>query len=276
MLGLAIDPAFATNRFIYTCFASTLGGVNNDVRVARWTVNAGYTALTDRVDIVTGIPVNANGELGRHSGCRLRFGPDGALWIGTGDAATGAVPQSKTSLGGKVLRVNRNGAGVSPNPGVIYPTSGFDPRIYNYGHRNVQGIAFRADGKAFSVEHGTDRDDEVNLLLAGANYGWDPARPRRVVRRIPPDDRPGEVPQRQAGRLDIGLHDDRDVGSHLRLGIAVGRLGRHARRRVPQGSGAARREDRRRRDQDARRPPPCSPTGADSARPRSDRSEISS
>jgi glucose/arabinose dehydrogenase len=174
-LGLAVDPAFATNRFIYTCFASTLGGVSNDVRVARWKVDATYTALTNRVDIVTGIPVNTVGELGRHSGCRPRFGPDGALWIGTGDAAMGTVPQSPTSLGGKVLRVDRNGAGLLPNPGVIYPTSHWDPRIYNSGHRNVQGIAFRADGKAYSVEHGTDCDDEVNLLLAGANYGWDPA-----------------------------------------------------------------------------------------------------
>lgn len=175
MLGMAVDPQFATNRYIYTCFASTLGGPDNDVRVARWTVNAGYTALSNRVDIVTGIPVNTSGQLGKHSGCRPRFGPDGALWIGTGDAGIGSVPQSKTSLGGKVLRVDRNGHGVSPNPGVIFPTSGFDPRIYNYGHRNVQGIAFRpSDGKAFSVEQGTDCDDEVNQLLPGANYGWDP------------------------------------------------------------------------------------------------------
>jgi len=174
MLGLAVDPQFATNRYIYTCFASTLGGPNNDVRLARWTVDAGYTKLSNRVDIITGMPVNANGELGRHSGCRPRFGFDGALWVGTGDAATGSAPQSKTSLGGKVLRVDRNGAGVSPNPGVVNPASGFDPRIYNYGHRNVQGIAFRSDGKAYSVEHGTYRDDEVNLLLPGANYGWDP------------------------------------------------------------------------------------------------------
>ncbi len=175
MLGLAVDPQFATNRYIYTCFASTLGGPNNDVRVARWKVNAGYTALTNRVDIVTGMPVNTIGQLGRHSGCRPRFGPDGALWIGTGDAAMGSVPQDKQSLGGKVLRVTRTGAGLAPNPGVVNPASGFDPRIYNYGHRNVQGIAFRPrDGKAYSVEQGTDCDDEVNQLLPGANYGWDP------------------------------------------------------------------------------------------------------
>jgi aldose sugar dehydrogenase len=174
MLGLAVDPQFATNRYIYTCFASTLGGPSNDVRLVRWKVNPDYTALTNRADIVTGMPVNTNGELGRHSGCRPRFGPDGALWVGTGDAAQGPVPQSKTSLGGKVLRVDRNGAGVYPNPGVLFPTSGFDPRIYTYGHRNVQGIAFRSDGKAYSVEQGSYRDDEVNLLVPGGNYGWDP------------------------------------------------------------------------------------------------------
>ena len=80
MMGLAVDPAFATNRYIYTCFASTLGGPNNDVRLVRWTVDANFTALTNRTDIVTGLPVNAAGELGRHSGCRPRFDSQARLW----------------------------------------------------------------------------------------------------------------------------------------------------------------------------------------------------
>lgn len=166
LMGLAVDPLFASNRYIYTCLASTISGTT-DVRVARWTVNAGYTALTNRLDIITGIPWASNG---RHSGCRPRFGPDGYLWVGTGDAAMGTNPQNKQSLGGKVLRVDRNGAGAPGNPG-----GAFLPQIYTYGHRNVQGIAFRpTDGAAFSVEHGTSCDDEVNRLVAGANYGWDP------------------------------------------------------------------------------------------------------
>jgi aldose sugar dehydrogenase len=170
MMGLAIDPQFASNRFVYTCFASTLGGVNNDVRVARWTINANYTGVSNRLDIVTGAPVNISGQLGRHSGCRPRFGPDGYLWIGTGDAATGTTPQNHFSLGGKVLRVDRNGAGAPGNAG-----AGFDPRVFNYGHRNVQGLAFRpGDGMPFSVEHGPAIDDEVNVLVSGGNYGWDP------------------------------------------------------------------------------------------------------
>jgi glucose/arabinose dehydrogenase len=168
MMGLAIDPDFAGNRFIYTCFASTLGGPNNDVRLVRWKVNAGFTALTDRTDIVTGVPVNTIGELGRHSGCRPRFDSAGRLWVGTGDAATGTVPQNPRSLGGKVLRIDRNG---NPWPG--NPGGTLDPRIWSYGHRNVQGLAFRSDGLGVSVEHGSSRDDEINLLVQG-NFGWDP------------------------------------------------------------------------------------------------------
>lgn len=169
MMGLAVDPEFTANRFIYTCHASTLGGPDNDVRVTRWRVNEALTALTDRTDIVTGIPVNTDGQLGRHSGCRPRFGPDGYLWVGTGDAAIGSVPQDPLSLGGKVLRITRDGAGAPRNPGGT-----LDPRIWSYGHRNVQGLAFRpADGLGISVEHGPGTDDELNLLTEG-NFGWDP------------------------------------------------------------------------------------------------------
>jgi glucose/arabinose dehydrogenase len=164
MLGVAVDPAFTTNRRIYTCFLSNKSG-SLDVRLVRWRMNDGATALTDRADIVTGIPVSS----GRHSGCRPRFGPDGRIWLGTGDAAIPTVPQNPASLGGKVLRVDTNGQAVAGNA-----PAPFDPRIYNYGHRNVQGIAFSPGGKAFSIEHGTGRDDEVNRLAAGANYGWDP------------------------------------------------------------------------------------------------------
>jgi glucose/arabinose dehydrogenase len=174
MLGLAVDPRFATNRLIYTCFMSNAGGAL-DVRVVRWRVDAAFEGLTDRTDIVTGMPVNTAGQAGRHSGCRPRFGPDGNLWVTTGDAAMPTVPQDPRSLGGKVLRVDRDGAGAPGNPG-----GALDPRIYTFGHRNPQGIAFRhGDDKPFAIEHGPGRDDEVNLLLAGGNYGWDPVRPDR-------------------------------------------------------------------------------------------------
>ncbi len=164
LMGIAVDPNFASNRRIYACLQSNRSG-RLDVRVARFRLNDAATALTDRVDIVTGIPANN----GQHTGCRPRFGPDRNLWIGTGDASLATTPQSRTSLGGKVLRVNTSGHGVPGNA-----PAPFDPRIYSYGHRNVQGIAFSPGGKAYSIEHGTNVDDEVNRLYAGANYGWDP------------------------------------------------------------------------------------------------------
>lgn len=176
MLGLAIDPDFATNRYVYTCFTSTVSG-SLDERVVRWKVDAGYTTVTERTDIVTGIPaINLYlPDNGVHSGCRLQFGPDGYLWVTTGDAYSGTPPQDPASLGGKILRVDRNGAAAADNPGVTNAASPLDDRIYTYGHRNPQGIAFRpSDGQAFSVEHGTTADDEVNKLESGANYGWDP------------------------------------------------------------------------------------------------------
>jgi glucose/arabinose dehydrogenase len=173
MMGLAVDPKFSSNRFIYTCETSSKGANGGDIRVVRWTVNSTFTALSNRTDIVPGIPFNT--AIGRHSGCRPRFGPDGLLYIGTGDTATGTVPQNVKSLGGKILRVDRNGHGVKGNPGIDNPASGWNPRVYNIGHRNVQGIAWDpVTHKGFSVEHGTDRDDELNTINRAANYGWDP------------------------------------------------------------------------------------------------------
>lgn len=168
LMGLAVDPAFAENRFIYTCYNST----KNDVRVVRWRIAPDAASLDARTDIVTGIPTNTSGQPGRHSGCRLAFGPDGYLWVGTGDTARGDTSIQPKSLGGKTLRVDRNGGAAPGNVGGQY-----DPRIFSYGHRNVQGIAFFNAPKqgilGVSVEHGSNVDDEVNVLRAG-NFGWAP------------------------------------------------------------------------------------------------------
>lgn len=168
MMSLALDPAYATTHQAFVCFASTVSGFP-DVRIARLTLDAAATIVTNRTDILWGAPINPIGELGKHSGCRIKFGTDGYLWVGTGDAAIGTVPQDPLSLGGKVLRIDKNGAAAPGNMGAP-----FDPRIQSYGHRNVQGLAFRSNGQVYSVEHGPGCDDEVNLLKTGANYGWDP------------------------------------------------------------------------------------------------------
>lgn len=165
LLGMTIDPQFATNRLVYACFNSTAG----DVRVARWKLAADLSGIGERQDIITGITANSSG---RHSGCRVAFGPDGYLWVGTGDSASGTQPQQPQSLNGKILRVSRDGAAAPGNLG-----NGFDARIYSYGHRNVQGLAFFPAAKAgvagLSAEHGSTVDDEVNLLRSG-NFGWAP------------------------------------------------------------------------------------------------------
>jgi aldose sugar dehydrogenase len=173
VMGMAIDPHFAFTRYVFVCLVSTLPSQGEDVRLARFQLNAAGTALVNRVDIVTGAPANvSSAEAGRHSGCRPRFGPDGHLWVGMGDAAQGSTPQNAWSLGGKVLRIDREGKGVPFNMGAPY-----DPRIFSIGHRNVQGLAFRpSDGLGVSTEHGPDRDDELNRL-DGGNFGWDPRPP---------------------------------------------------------------------------------------------------
>src|SRR5215831_2727659 len=172
--GIAVDPAFARNRFVYLFMPSTLASPPTN-RVVRLVVAPDYTTVSARTDIVTDIPfkhtANAVGAAGLHSGGRVRFGPDGFLYITTGDNHQPTLPQDLTRLGGKVLRVDRDG---QPAPGNRTPAGG-DPRIYTYGHRNVQGIAFRpGTGQPFISEHGPNHSDEVTPLIPGGNGGWDP------------------------------------------------------------------------------------------------------
>jgi len=174
LMGIQVDPGFATNRVFYTCqgFQAT-PGVPVDIRVVKWTVNSALTVATKVSDVVTGLPISS----GRHGGCRLRFDTAGYLYVGTGDSATNGVPQNRTSLGGKVLRVLTSGTNV-PAPGnpFIGSANARERLVFTYGHRNVQGLALRPGSNTmFSVEHGTGCDDEVNRLSAGADYGWRPA-----------------------------------------------------------------------------------------------------
>jgi glucose/arabinose dehydrogenase len=172
LMGMVADPAARSNKRFYVCYASkSSGGSPRDVRVVRWRLTSDTSAVRDGSNavVVSGLPISS----GRHSGCRLRFGPDGKLYVGTGDATTGTNPQDLQSLGGKVLRVNCDGTIPPDNP--FYGQGGNARYVYSYGHRNVQGLAFRPGTRQlWTAEHGTYRDDEVNLIAAGANYGWDP------------------------------------------------------------------------------------------------------
>ncbi len=162
--ALAVDPDFTTNRRFYTL----QGHAGREMQVIAWTIDADYDEATRVVDpLVKGMPI---GPGPWHSGGRLLFGPEGYLWIATGDGRVVTGAQDLTSLGGKVLRVDpRTGAGAPGNP------FGASSPVYAYGFRNPQGLALRpGTDQMWLVEHGPKHDDEINLLAPGGNYGWDP------------------------------------------------------------------------------------------------------
>ena len=174
LMGMVAHPDFATSRRFTTCQTHAENGRPVDIRLVTWELSAdGRSAARVKDPLVGRLPINASG---RHSGCRPTIAADGALLVGTGDTARGEIPQDRGSLGGKVLRVDLATGG--PPPGNPFPDA---PLVWNYGHRNVQGVAIEpGSGRAWSAEHGPTVDDEVNLLVAGANYGWDPAQGRTV------------------------------------------------------------------------------------------------
>jgi len=211
MHGVAVDPNFASNRFIYVFSASSLTAPGSS-RVIRLRVNAGLTAVSDRTDIVTDIPYKSRasdhpfGGPGAHNGGRIRFSPgDGFLYVTTGDIHDGAVPQSPTRIGGKVLRIDRDGRAAPANGA----PAGFDPRVFTYGHRNPQGIAFRpGTNQPFTIEHGPWHTDEVTALVPGGNGGWDP-RPNMAGRGACPDNYCGYSPNQ------MGAMDPKDRGAFM-------------------------------------------------------------
>lgn len=157
LLGLALDPQFAQNRFVYIYYSAAIpaGAVNRIVRYRE--VNA---RLTERVVLLDNIPA-AN----IHDGGRLRFGPDGLLYATTGDAANPNLAQDGASLAGKILRLNRDGGAPADNR--------FSSLVYTYGHRNPQGFDWHpVSGDLWAAEHGAIGNDEVNAIRNGLNYGW--------------------------------------------------------------------------------------------------------
>lgn len=160
LLGMAIHPNFTNNSFVYLYLTSTSNGsiVN---RVERYQLE--NDSLSGREVILQGIKGAPN-----HDGGRIEFGPDGYLYIATGDAQQPSLSQDTSSLNGKILRVRDNGS--------IPPDNPFGNAVYSYGHRNVQGLTWDSEGRLWATEHGRSGVlsglDELNLIEPGKNYGW--------------------------------------------------------------------------------------------------------
>jgi len=145
-----------------TVFAYLTTGQDN--RVVRMGFDGG--ALTGQSPILTGIPAGSI-----HDGGRIAFGPDGKLYVATGEAGNRELAQDRSSLGGKILRINPDGSVPSDNPDPASP-------VWSFGHRNIQGLAWDSAGRLWATEYGANRLDELNLIQAGGNYGWPMAEGR--------------------------------------------------------------------------------------------------
>lgn len=161
LLGVALDPEFPTQPYLYLAYTYRTDGTDSGLanRVSRLTLRG--DSVGEELVLVDGIP-----GAGNHDGARVAFGPDGYLWVTTGDAGKGERAQDLTSLAGKVLRMDRQGRPAAGNP------FGDSP-VYSYGHRNPQGLAWQTgDPEPFVTEHGPSENDEVNHIQAGGNFGW--------------------------------------------------------------------------------------------------------
>ncbi|OLF11074.1 glucose dehydrogenase [Actinophytocola xinjiangensis] len=173
LMGMVVHPDFAKTRRFTTCQTHSENGQDQDVRLVTWRLADDGQIATREKYLLTGIPLGG----GRHSGCRPTIAPDGSLLVGTGDIASPAVPQDRTSLGGKVLRLNLDTGEPMPDNPFIDSENERERYLLSYGHRNIQGVAIRpGNGQIFTAEHGPDKNDEVNLIEAGRNYGWDPSQ----------------------------------------------------------------------------------------------------
>lgn len=157
LLGLALHPDFAKNHllYIYQTYSNSTAVFNKVVMLTE-----SNNKITDSKVILDRIPA-----ADRNDGGRIKFGPDGKLYVATGDVKQPQLAQNAGSLAGKILRINPDGTIPGDNP---FPGS----PVYSFGHRNIQGLAWDKEGRMYASEHGESGNDEINLIKAGENYGW--------------------------------------------------------------------------------------------------------
>ncbi|MFI5892648.1 PQQ-dependent sugar dehydrogenase [Actinoplanes sp. NPDC051513] len=150
LLGLAVSPDYAQDQFVYAYYTAA-----DENKIARF-------KLSDKAPTVIFDGITRGS---RHNGGRLAFGPDGMLYVGTGDASDGEQSQDPGDVNGKILRLTPAGKAAPGNPTPGSP-------VWSMGHRNVQGLAWDADKTMYGIEFGQDTWDEVNIIEPGKNYGW--------------------------------------------------------------------------------------------------------
>ena len=150
LLGLAVAADYTRTKWVYAYHTAA-----DDNRIVRFKLGGGTPEV-----VFDGI-----GKAGIHNGGRIAFGPDKMLYVGTGDAGDGSASQDARDTNGKILRLTPDGKPAPGNPDAGSP-------VWSLGHRNVQGLAWSADGTLYGIEFGQNRLDEVNRIEAGANYGW--------------------------------------------------------------------------------------------------------
>ena len=157
LLGVTTHPDFANNHFLYVYYTYKEGDKlwNKVLQITE-----SDNKVVDAKVILDKIP---GAEF--DNGGVIKFGPDKKLYIGTGDATDENAAQDLTSLAGKILRLNDNGSIPSDNP---YPNS----PVYSLGHRNPQGLVWDDQGKLYETEEGPTKNDEINIIQKGKNYGW--------------------------------------------------------------------------------------------------------
>jgi glucose/arabinose dehydrogenase len=208
LLGLAVSPRYARDRWVYAYFTSA-----SDNRIVRF-------RLGGRIrPVLTGLRRGAI-----HDGGRIAFGPDGKLYAGVGEAGDTTLAQNRRSLNGKILRMNPDGSVPRGNP---FPGS----LVWSYGHRNVQGLAWDRRGRLWATEFGQNEFDEVNLIRKGGNYGWPEVEGRGSTAEGRSDRGPHDVHRRASGRRGPAGPAERNAGEEGGP-AAAGTLRAHPHRRA--------------------------------------------